>query len=413
MNVANRHTTDNNFIEHILMVKNKDLRTLIILLTLPFSLAIQAQVTVDEILASVEKNNLRLQAMKHSNEADVLDMKAENALAGPAVEYSPFWMKGYNGLVASELIVSEEIDFPTKYANRRRQANLQAEVLEGNYAVARRDILLEAKLLCIDIIRINQINEMLDKRIAYAETVLNLYEKKIKAGDTDILTYNKAKLERLETLKSKVQTESERQELLQALQVLNGGKSVSLTTTTYPNNDLVVDLPSLIQRSQNSNAEIQAAQSSVKASNHEVAANRQSWLPSLKAGYRRNTAEKDVQNGFMVGATFPLFNTSSSVKAAKKRQLSAQLELDDARQQAEAEIRSKYEEVMRLRKTLDNSDNALLQETLVLLDKALNYGEINAIDYYTEVDNIYSKLESNINIECQYHKLLAQLYKDE
>lgn len=395
-----------------MLVFSKITRLVSVLLLLTSANA-YAQTSIADILSSVEKSNLRLQSLKHSNEADVLDLRADNALAGPAVEYSPFYSKDYSGVASSELIISEEIDFPTKYANRRKQADLKSEILDKEYAAARRDILLEAELLCLDIIRSNKVNALLRQRMERAETVIALYDKKMKAGDADILTYNKAKMEKMTVANAQAEAESEQQELLRALQTLNGGKSITLTATDFPERTIDIDFPTFMQHSLSINPDILAAQSNVKASEHDVASSRQSWLPSIKAGYRRNTAEREAQNGFMVGASFPLFSTSSAVKAAKQRQLSAQLALDDSRQQAEAELRSRYDELLHLRKSMDKMDNTLLTETLFLLDKALNYGQINALEYYTEIDNIYSTLQSNIDLQHRYHKLLATLYKDE
>lgn len=369
--------------------------------------------TLDSILSAIEHNNLQLQSLRHSHEAEVLDLKAENTLSGPTVEYSPFYQKGYPGLASSELIISEEVDFPTQYAQRRRQANLQAETLSHAYSASRRDVLLQSQLLCLDIIRLNQLSDLLRQRLSQSETMLTLFEKRMEAGDANILALNKAKLERLDVLKASAQTESERMELLQALQALNGGKPIAVTAMDFPERRLDSDFDAFMQRSLSSDADILSAQASAKASDHSLAMSRQSWLPSISVGYRRNTEQHESLNGFMVGASFPLFSTSSAVKAAKQRQLSAQLQLDEVRQQAESELRTRYAELLRLRSVLDHSDTDLLRETLTLLGKALQQGEISALEYYTEVSDIYEKFETHINLHCQYSKLLAQLYKSE
>ena len=98
--------------------------------------------TVGDVLKQVAANNLTLQALVHDNQADVLDIKASNTLGGPSVEYSPFFTKGYSGVAESELVVSQEIDFPTKYAARNKQAKMQQSVGEQLLAKQRRDILL-------------------------------------------------------------------------------------------------------------------------------------------------------------------------------------------------------------------------------------------------------------------------------
>ena len=50
--------------------------------------------SIGDILRQIAANNLTLKAQAHESEADVLDIKADNALGGPSVEYSPFFKKG-------------------------------------------------------------------------------------------------------------------------------------------------------------------------------------------------------------------------------------------------------------------------------------------------------------------------------
>ena len=154
--------------------------------------------TVGDVLKQVAANNLTLQALAHDNQADVLDIKASNTLGGPSVEYSPFFTKGYSGVAESELVVSQEIDFPTKYAARSKQAKMQQSVGEQLLAKQRRDILLQAQLLCIDIIRANQTLAMLRERLANSETLLSMYNKRMEAGDANALELNKVKLDCME-----------------------------------------------------------------------------------------------------------------------------------------------------------------------------------------------------------------------
>ena len=115
--------------------------------------------TVGDVLKQVAANNLTLQALAHD-----------------------------------KLVVSQEIDFPTKYAARSKQAKMQQSVGEQLLAKQRRDILLQAQLLCIDIICANQTLAMLRERLANSETLLSMYNKRMEAGDANALELNKVKL---------------------------------------------------------------------------------------------------------------------------------------------------------------------------------------------------------------------------
>ena len=90
---------------------------------------------LDSVLASVERNNLGLQALRKGNEAAMIEVRGGNAPGDPSVEYSPFFRSGAGGVASSELVVSQGFDFPTLYAARRKSARLRQAALDRQYEV--------------------------------------------------------------------------------------------------------------------------------------------------------------------------------------------------------------------------------------------------------------------------------------
>ena len=307
--------------------------------------------TVGDVLKQVAANNLTLQSLAHDCQADVLEIKAGNALVGPSVEYSPFFTKAYSGVAESELVVSQEIDFPTKYAARNKQAQMQQTVGDHLLTKQRRDILLQAQLVCIDLIRLNQTLTMLRERLANSETLLQMYEKRMEAGDANALELNKVRLDCMEVRTLVSETQGERTALVQ--------------------------------------------------------------LPNISFGYRRNTEQGEGINGFQVGVSFPLYSNSSNVKAARQRRQSAELQVTQAQHEAESSLRTSYEQLQGLQQVISHSDVKLMQESLSLFAKALQQGEITALVYYEEINGIYEKLQRHIDLHSQSVKLLAELHKNE
>lgn len=369
--------------------------------------------SIDEILKQIEKNNIDLQSLKHEQEAIVQDIKAENVLAGPSVEYSPFYQRGNHGTAESELIVSQEIEFPTKYLARNRQAKLQQTVNGYAYQNQRRETLLQAKLLCIDVICINQRLQMLQQRLQSNEALLTIFEKRMEAGDANILELNKVKLDYMEVKSLMAEAENERTTLLGDLEQLNGGNPVDISDTEFPELKTDIDYSTFVQLAMQNDAAIQKAEAEVSATQHEVNSNRREWLPNLSVGYRRNTELRDNVNGFLVGFSFPILNTGNKVKAAKERQQSAELALQQNRLAVEAAYKGWYDELQSLLRVMDHSDVAMMRETLELLSKALQHGEISALQYYTEANSIYEKLQGHIEVHCQCVKLCSELYKSQ
>ena len=281
--------------------------------------------TVGDVLKQVAANNLTLQSLAHDCQADVLEIKAGNALAGPSVEYSPFFTKGYSGVAESELVVSQEIDFPTKYAARSKQAQMQQTVGDQLLVKQRRDILLQAQLVCIDVIRLNQSLAMLRERLANSETLLQMYEKRMEAGDANALELNKVKIDCMEVRTLVGEAEGERTALLQQLQQLNGGKPIDVSSTELPHYEPIVDFEHYRALAVASDADVAVAQTALRAADMNLKVQKSEWLPSISFGYRRNTEQREAINGFMVGVSFPLYSNSSNVKAARRSLAAHQL----------------------------------------------------------------------------------------
>ena len=369
--------------------------------------------TVGDVLKQVAANNLTLQALVHDNQADVLDIKASNSIGGPSVEYSPFFTKGYSGVAESELVVSQEIDFPTKYAARNKQAKMQQTVGDKLLAKQRRDILLQAQLLCIDLIRLNQTLSMLRERLANSETLLQMYQKRMEAGDANALELNKVKLDCMEVRTLVNEAQGERTSLLQQLRQLNGGKPIDVTDTVLPDYPQITNFETYRALALASDADVAVAQTSLRAADMNLKLQKNEWLPNISFGYRRNTEHGEGINGFLVGVSFPLYSNCSNVKAARQRRESAELQVVQAQNEAEASLRTNYEQLQGLQQVIDHSDVKLLQESLTLFAKALQQGEITALVYYVEINSIYEKLQRHIDLHCQSVKLLAELHKAE
>ena len=307
--------------------------------------AVRAEGSIGDVLKQIAQNNLTLKALHHEGEAEVLDIKAANAPGGLSVEYSPFFRSGYSGVAESELVVSQEIQFPTKYADRNKQAKMQKAVGGKVYEKNRRDILLEAQLLCVDVIRLNKTLAMLGQRLRNSETLRQMYDKRMEAGDANILEVNKVKLDCMEVQTLVSEAQNERMLLLQQLAELNGGKPVAIDDVEIPKFQPIADFESYKALALASDADIQMAETMLQSADMNVKMQKREWLPDISFGYRRNTEQKEAVNGVLVGVSFPLYSNSKNIRAAKERRRSAQLQVEQARSTAESQLRSGYQQL--------------------------------------------------------------------
>lgn len=377
------------------------------------SLRAQSMESIDSVLAAVERNNLELRALQQNNEASRLEIQSQNNLQQDiSVSYSPFFTRGYDGVSSSELVVSMGFDFPSQYVSRGKSGKLQTQALDMQYALQRRDILLQAQLLCLDLVRINQEKELLDTRMANADELLALMEKRFAEGGANIIEVNKVKMERMNVRTLAAQNEAARQNALQSLRAMNGNIPVELLAAEYPAASDIVDYDEFYAEVMATDAGILSAEASVDAAAQEIKVNRQNWLPKFEVGYRRNTAMTEASHGFLVGASLPLFSSRNKTKIAEARHTAAQSELENARLQAETQLQSRYNELQQIRSAVQTYDVPLMHSTLDALKSAVLAGQMSVIDYYVEADNVYGNLSTYLSLENQYRKLLAEAYRN-
>ena len=387
-------------------------RIFTICLAAGMSLCAQSQ-SIGDILESIEENNKELQASRHLTEAQKLANAADNNLPDPSVSYAYQYGKPGELGQTGELVVTQGFDFPTLYGTRNKLNSLKAQALDRQYAIVRRDILLQAKELCMDIIHLNRQEELLEQLLDNAEALAGLYEKRLETGDANIIEANNAKMQRMKARADLAANRAARLNLLQSLSAMNGDEAVQLDGTAYPPVEKLGTLEDVKQRVLPADLQVTALESEAEAARKQVALGKSGWLPSIEVGYRRNTGVGEQFNGFIIGGSLPLFSNRHKVKAAKAQALSASLREDNARLQAEAAVTALYHEAASIRLTMDAYDMALVRENSRLLKKALDAQEISTEDYLTQMNlGIQAELEY-IQLENQYQKVLSRLFKNE
>ena len=372
---------------------------------------LQAQ-GVDEVLQSVAQHNKALQAQRQADAAEKTGIEAENGLEDPSVEYSSFFSKGVSGQAGSELVVSQGFDFPTVYGQRSRAGRERKEAVDLRAEALRRDILLQAKNLCLELIRLNRLQDLLSRRMENADELLALFKDRLEAGDATLIDVNKIKMERMSIQTEVLQNNAAHRTALQSLLALNGNLPLTFDEREYPAVPDTRDFEALCSEALAADAALMAAEADTRAAQRTLSANRHGWLPKLEIGYRRNTGEDSKEHGFLVGGSIPLFSNRRQVKMARAQSVAAQLTADELRLQAEAALHAGFNEMQQLRKSMEVYDKPLMLQTLELLKASVKGGEMSVTDYFVEADQIYRNLQAFMELEYQYQKSAATLYKN-
>ena len=384
----------------------------IITIALCIPMWMQAQ-SIDHVLQSIEQNNKELQSAMQLTKAQKMENRTANNLPDPTVSYSSFYKNGAGPGHGTEFVASQGFDFPTQYITRNRQSDLANEALSKEQLAIRRDILLKAKSLCIDLILLNQEKALMDIRKQSADELEALYAKRLEAGDANILEVNKIKMERMNVQTEVAQNHASHRNALQALLAMNGNMPLELAETQYPEVKEILDFNTLRDEVIASDLDLQALSFATKAAEKQVSVNKQDWLPKLEAGFRRNTDTEMSMNGFVVGGSIPLFSNRKKVQIAKAQALSAQLMQEDAQLQVENNLMGLFNEMQQLKEAMNTYDVPLLHKSLDLLKQALKEGQISLIEYFVEAESVYKNLQARMQLENQYQKVMANIYKNE
>ena len=108
--------------------------------------------------------------------------------------------------------------------------------------------------------------------------------------------------------------------------------------------------------------------------------------------------------------SIPLWENKNTVKTAKAQAEYAAANMDDNTQTLKSTLRELYTQVQALQNSSAEYAQALAsQRHEELLNKALEAGQISMIDYFVEITLLYDSVQNYLDVEKEYHSLVAQL----
>ena len=386
---------------------------IVITLLASAALSVNGQNSIDAVLRSIEANNKELQANNQLTVSKKLEAKLDNNLPDPSVSYVHQYGNREGMGIQGELVASQSFDFPSVYVQKNKLAKSKAASFDRQGAEFRQQILLQAKEICLDLVLLNQQRALLDQRRQNAEQLAELYAMRLETGDANILETNKIDLELLNAKTEARMNESARIAKLQELATLNGGIAIDFTDTTYMSDGDILSFEELCAEAVTSNPQLLTLKSEQVAARRQLSVNKSKSLPSFELGYRMNTATGGERfNGFLVGISIPLFSNRNNVKQAKAQALYTDLQLESTTTTVESELHQLYNQSVALKTSMDEYNTVLKsQNSLALLNKATQTGQISMIEYFVDVTTFYQSMQNYMQLQNEYQKVMAQLYK--
>ena len=403
-------------------------KIVIICVCLALAAGLHAQNSIETILTQIEQNNRQLQANAQNVNAQKLENRTANNLANPTLSYAHLWDSNDKNITVGEMVIAQSFDFPSLYITRARMNRYKAQSLDAQALALRQDILLQAQEACLDIIMLTRQQSLLDERLKNAEELAAFYKKRLETGDASSLETNKINLELLNVRTEARMNRTALENKLRELTALNGNQSLvpgrplaegpaaphalNLGLTDYPDVPLPADFGPLCDELLASDPTLLALQNDGEAARRQLSVSRQGWLPDLELGYRRNTESGHPLNGVVVGFSFPIFQNHGKVKMARSQLQSIDYQKENARLSASTALWQLYEEASNLQASIhEYTETFGRQQDLRLLRQALEGGQISMIEYFVEVSVVYQSQTNLLQLENQYQKVMARIYK--
>lgn len=372
-----------------------------------------AQTAIDEVLRSVAANNPELRANGQLIQSRKLEARLDNNLPDPSVSYSHQFGNREGMGFQGELIASQSFDFPTVYRRKHQLTQAKSVGLDREENAFRQELLLQAKTLCLDLVFLNQQRALLNERLRNAEQLAALFATRLERGDANVLETNKIQLELLNVKTEARANETARQAKLRELATLNGGEAIAFEDTTYRTESELLPYAALSEEVLAADSRLSLLRGERLTASRQLKVNQAKRLPSFELGYRMNSATGGARfNGFLVGISIPLFSNRNYIKQARAQQLYTELQLESTTRMVENTLRQDYEEALTLRSSMQEYAQLLQrQNSMALLNKAIQAGQISMIAYFVDATAYYQSVENYLRLQYQYQTVVARLYK--
>lgn len=362
-----------------------------------------------EVLDSVEQNNAELKALRELAYAKALDVRSVNNLDDPEVEFSHMWAK--NNAKEGEVSIKQGFDFPSAYAARCTSAKLQTEQAQQEYLTRRKQVLVEAQSLCVELVALRMQNWYLRTAFDDAKKVQEMTQKRLDAGDANILEMNNAKYQFIAANNAYMQNELQMESVQTKLDNLNGGKSLTLAKDNY---DYFVELPlfeDVLAYWEECAPELKVAELERRIAEQAVKVSRREALPKISLGYKHAFASGgDRANGVVAGISIPIFKSRNTVKLARAEHMVAESQLASAKIDLRADLKTQYDQAQRMRYILSEYTDVIYTDNAPqLLYKALASGQISLVEYYSQLTPVYENFNTYLEYYREYMTLCAQL----
>ena len=385
------------------------IRITFIILSTIFAQSAIAQVSLQTVLDSVAANNLQIKASSENRDAEVAFTRTGLTPVDPHVEYGYF--PGSNSEIGnkSTLSVTQSFYFPTVYARKKDGAKLSGEKSGELHRFTTRNVLMDAASQYIEMVYLDKCGVELKKRAADAENVKVLFDKRLQSGDANQMEINKVRIEASRWANELSLNEARRNEKIQILVAMNGGRTFVLTNPEYPIWQLL-PVDSILSNAIQNDPVLKAMGYEQQIAGNNVKLQQSLWLPQFKAGYGQETILNGSYRGVQAGVSIPLWQNKNTVKYAQMQQQAKESSAFAYTQQLKSNLAAKYQVAISLKNNFEEYQKIVESiQSQDLLKKSLSSGNISVLEYYRELSSWYETYDRYLVSAKDYYLEMVYL----
>lgn len=371
-----------------------------------------AQSRLDEVLDLVVKNNTAILANNQYIQSQNLAFKTGLAPYNPTIEYD--YLKGRPEGAGNQrdFSVTQSFDFPTAYFKKKQLAEEKKAQTLFQAIAFRQDILLETKLYFLELVYLNKQKKMLTSRLQNMESLSRDYQRKFEQGEANILDVNKIKVQLVALQNELHRNNIETKQFTERLIRLSGGTVIIVNDTIYPLLSQIPEYATMDSLVESNDPLLKVVRQEREISLKEKALTRALSLPKAEVGYHYQSILGQVYEGIHLGVSIPLWQDQNKVKQLQAQILYNELQIQNHRTGHLYEIKELYQRYENLKVRLAEFDQLLSTlNSVALLDKALQLGQISTIEYFMELTYFYHSFDTYLLLEKEYNQVVAELYK--
>jgi len=338
------------------------------------------------------------------------------------------------------LTLSQEIEFAGQFSTRNDISTYRVKQSEMEYKSRNNEIEFEIKSLLNNVITLQLKQQIINEIHKINEELLLSSERRLKAGDISELDYN---LVLLETNNSAVNLREAETELKTEVRILNvylgnDNEKIFFINPVVSVRQKNISIDQLQKFAMENRSELKAFQYERSAAISEVSLYKSEIIPSLKlsVGYTNGTAvipgddiigdhnilrikddEKNLKFG--IGFSLPLpFNglynyNQGNIRAAEVRAKIIDNKIGLIRKVINAEVENAYTKWESSKKNFEllQTNDQIIENTLELLKRGYDSGEISLITYLTEKQRLFEMKLNYINISRDLNQSILELEK--